>query len=518
MVQKWPVFIKGKRMSTRKASRRSVFSRKIPILLIGCLCCSSLTLFTCDGENIENIPRTGSPQARDLSVGWILTDDHPDTVDEALALAPSYGVSHIQLSHSFIGNIDEIIENPATALMINDVAGRAGALGIRTYVWTHELNADSFIVCFDPDEGTGGILDERRRAYREALAAIPEVDGVVLMFGSASVEPWYAACICPYCLSAGPLYTPFTSPLPVERLDLIMRAVGEVVVNEMGRELIVRTFIHQPWELDVVGEALRGLTDLEMTVMSKEVPQDWEPYYPHNPLIGDVGDHDQIVEFDLAGEYWGLAKLPFCMPAYLQERIRHQARQGTVGAAARIDRYSNHTFDTPGEVNIHAFTRLLEDPWADVDGIWADWVETEYGLTADSVTSKTLIALLARTFDIGRKMYYVKGFWALKKGSDLPDHGRYAELLGGRSLAKWDADYKPWLRELRWPTEQTLKELFQEKSEAIEMCTRSLDELDSIREAFDPVDYEDIRSRLAHQLRCTEIWRWVTDAGNRRAA
>ncbi|MFC1890621.1 fibronectin type III domain-containing protein [Thermodesulfobacteriota bacterium] len=447
-----------------------------------------------------------------LEVGWILTDDDPDAIDRDLSLAPSYNVSHIQLSHSLIMDIDEILEDPAKAVLINDTAARAHDLGIHTYIWAHELNTESFFACFDPAEGSGSTLDVRRQVYRDALAVVPDVDGVVLMFGSSNLEPWYAACFCPYCLFSEPLFTPLTSPHPVDRLDLIMRAVGQAVVSEMGRELIIRTFIHQPWELEWVGEALRNLTGLDLTVMCKEVPQDWEPNYPHNPLIGNAGSHGQIVEFDLTGEYWGQARIPFCMPAYLQYRIQHQVRQGIAGAAGRTNRYSNHPFGTPNEVNVYAFTKLLEDPRADVDGIWAEWIESRYGLTPGSGASETLAELLARTFDIGRKMYYIKGFWALEKGSGLPDHGRYPELLGERSIGRWDPDYKPLERELRCPTEQTLKDIFQEKSEAVEMCARSRDDLEMIREELDPQDYVDIKNRLEHQLRCTEIWRWVADA------
>ena len=55
-------------------------------------------------------------------------------------------------------------------------------------VWSHEFNNVGLTVCFDPADP---VWNERRQAYRSALQAIPTIDGVVLMFGSATLEPWY---------------------------------------------------------------------------------------------------------------------------------------------------------------------------------------------------------------------------------------------------------------------------------------------------------------------------------------
>ena len=43
--------------------------------------------------------------------------------------------------------------------------------------------------------------------------------------------------------------------------------------DEFGKLLIVRTFIHRPSEIEWVGEGLRRAADLQLTAMSKDVPQ-----------------------------------------------------------------------------------------------------------------------------------------------------------------------------------------------------------------------------------------------------
>lgn len=55
-------------------------------------------------------------------------------------------------------------------------------------VWSHEFNNVGLTVCFDPADP---LWEERRQAYRAALTTVPTIDGVVLMFGSSSLEPWF---------------------------------------------------------------------------------------------------------------------------------------------------------------------------------------------------------------------------------------------------------------------------------------------------------------------------------------
>jgi len=59
-------------------------------------------------------------------------------------------------------------------------------------VWVHEFNNVGLSVCFEPGHR---IWRKRQDAYRQALEEIPEIDGVVLMFGSSSLEPWLFSLI-----------------------------------------------------------------------------------------------------------------------------------------------------------------------------------------------------------------------------------------------------------------------------------------------------------------------------------
>jgi len=446
------------------------------------------------------------------TVGWILLDDDRAHISEVLALAPEFGVDAVQLSHDLIMDIDEINQEPGKAELLRDVATEAHEAGLDVYVWAHELSNVPPVLCFDPADP---VWEQRRQAYRDALLAVPEIDGVVLMFGSASPEPWYALCLCQYCLDLPPTGNPILDALhcdPVQRSHLLMDVVRDVVVGEFGGKLIFRTFIHAPYEQDWLVEAINSYTQADIVPMSKDVPQDWEPYYPHNVHFGNVGPRDQVAEFDLAGEYWGRSVIPFALPDYLRYRLGYQFSQGSDGAFGRIERGSAHIFGTPNEVNLYAFSRLVEDPDASTDLIWREWVEYFYGLAPGSQGSDLVISALRRTFDIGRKMYYSKGFWALEKGSDVPTEGQSPALLDQKAISLWDPDYEPWHQELKKPTAQTLSDLAQEKHEARTLSESSLAEVEAAGPHLDTGDYQDLRFRLLHQRRCVDIWDHVTQA------
>jgi hypothetical protein len=437
------------------------------------------------------------------TVGWILLDANREHVSDILARAAAFEVDAVQLSHELIMDIDEINDDPARAELIQDIAEEAHGLGLEVWVWAHELTGDDYLVCFNPDDA---YWEERRAEYVAALDACPAVDGVVLMYGSSSPEPWWSQCLCPYCWSI-PL-----AEQPVFKAGVVLDAVREAVVSEMGRKLMFRTFIHLPQEQTWMQELLAVSPGFDYSVISKDVPQDWQPYYPHNVHFGNVLGRDHVAEFDLAGEYWGLSILPFALPDYLRMRLRHQAAAGGDGAFGRVERGSHQAFGTPNEVNLYAFTRLIRDPDDSTDAIWRDWVEQRYGLEPGSEASDLVISALSRTFDIGRKMYYAKGFWALAKGSEITTSGTSPENLSTKSTALWDPDYAPWYDELQSPTEQTIADLVQEKHEARWLAELSLAELDEAAGALASSDFDDLHQRLAHQRHCVDIWDHATQA------
>ena len=59
--------------------------------------------------------------------------------------------------------------------------------------------------------------------------------------------------------------------------------------------------------------------------MSKAVPQDWQMRGENAAEIGKVGDRPQIIEYDVAGEY-------FLIPVGLEQRIAVKSQLLRAGA------------------------------------------------------------------------------------------------------------------------------------------------------------------------------------------
>jgi hypothetical protein len=429
-------------------------------------------------------------------------------VRATLEAAAAAGVNHVQLSHDLIMNIDEVLgEGP-------DVQSRVDTLnlaillahqhGMEAWIWVHELSEQPPVVCYGPDSALWG---ERAAAYREGLARLPGVDGVVLMFGSAPMPPWFTLCTCDWCLEPEGA-TPLTYPTQADRVRLITEQIGDVVVRELGRKLIARVFVHEPQENAWHADGLAAVRTVDFTAMHKGTVQDWQPYNPFDPTLGHAGPHPAVVELDLAGEYWGLSELPFCAPGYFRHLLRHAAANHGIGAVSRVQRGSHSALGTPNEVNVRAVAALLADPERSLASIWTDFVQARYGV-GPGAASDALAGVLADTFPIRLKSHYALGIWALEKGSDFPRSASFEELDGRGAMPKWDADWQDIWDRLHRPDRATLLELWQEGSEAVELARAAEARFEGMRPLLSEADAADLGRRLLHQRLAAEGWRAV---------
>jgi hypothetical protein len=244
------------------------------------------------------------------------------------------------------------------------------------------------------DDSTWDWIRER---YRKFFEVCPEVDGFVISFseGDYRVD------------SDEEVISEYTVE---EMFRHLINAVYEVC-NEHGKTLIARKFSD---------EALPAILDApkDLVVMQKHTIADWQPYSANNPNLGTYGDHDQICEFDLAGEYVGQSEVPWCALDYIRSRYRFALGRGMVGMVARIDRKGRNAFGTPNEINIGFFSLLLRDPGTDIDEAWRVWTTNRFGEEA----SEAAIAALRPTFELTTRLYWGDriGDWRIQEHSKIP--------------------------------------------------------------------------------------------------
>lgn len=436
--------------------------------------------------------------------GWILMDTDHDRLMSAIDRAADYGVNHIQFSHDLIMDVDDLIGDSADVTarvaLLNEAIEKAHSHGIKTWFWAHEFSNTGFDVCYAPDSD---VWKTRADAYRAGLEMVPDMDGVVLMFGSSSAPPWYTLCTCDWCVDGWP--DELLPPPQDERISIITKTIGDVITKELERELITRVFIHETDENAWHADGLSAVKDLEFTAMHKSETQDWQPYNPPDPTLGETGPHPAILEFDSAGEYLGLSILPWCAPGYYRHRLAHGLSKNVIGVAVRIERGSNRALGTPNEVNILALSRLLKDPETPLESIWNEFIESRYEL-APSAQSTTLAKILADTFPIARKSHYALGIWALEKSSNLPKDLSTDQFFDRGAMPKFDADYQGIWDSLRNPDETVIRALWQEGCESVVLAENSLTLFVTIARTLSEADALDLLSRLSHQYLAARAW------------
>jgi alpha-glucuronidase len=273
------------------------------------------------------------------------------------------------------------------------------------------------------------------------------------------------------------------------------------VCKSLGKTFFVRTFSYKPDELEYICGGLKECKS-DIIVMSKCQPHDWQPYYPHNPAIGNIGNHPQIVEFDLGYEFLGISRVPYIDLNYLKNRLDYGISKGIVGGIIRIERYKWWAWGTPNWANVDIFSKMLLDPSIDQQAMFRDWIASRYGEEA----APYVVSAFSRTFDIVNKSYFALGFWYTDH-SFLQDYRITRDSLWLWSSGKWDKRKKLLEACLLTPTPLILSRVREEKNQAVRMADMSLADIDKAKPYLSPADYAELRHYMVREKAMAEVWR-----------
>lgn len=262
------------------------------------------------------------------SIHWIpLTPDF-DYNQRVAALAPTLGVDTVHFSHTLCHHADDLFRDPAHAGHVRRLADLYRDAGLAVWCWTHEVR-------HPPEElvRDGKLLadDERLQSHLEKKYAtffsetLPGLDGLVLTFAETQF----------------PVYQDDRIVSDRDRMDRTEQLIHRMrdICHRHGKRLAIRDFVYRADEVDAFREVIRRLPE-DVIVMSKCVPHDWQPFYPHNPLIGDVGGREQWIEHDFGLEYEGQHLYPFANLDTVFDRFRHGVKNGSKTLCLRLDRYA----------------------------------------------------------------------------------------------------------------------------------------------------------------------------------
>ncbi len=445
--------------------------------------------------------------------GWVILSGDPSTVHNSIKQAAKYGVNHVQLSHGLIMNIDDLLggttESAAKTRLINSSIKLAHQFGMKVYVWCHEFyvpDKKEKEICYSPESP---IWDKRKEAYKKGIGLIPEVDGIILMYGSSPVPPWKTTCTCEWCKAHGLNETPGHHADMAKRIALLTREIGGFITNVLHKELFIRTFVHEPEEINWYNHGLSDVKDVPFSLMHKSPVQDWQPYNPHNACLGEIPNRDFVVENDAAGEYLGRSVLPYCSPGYYLYRLHYMKQKGGAGTVTRMGIHNTVVTGSPNFMNLYAIAAFNLDNNVALDSIWEQGLRGLYGNNLSTAALGTLRQVFEKTAFIRMKSHFVLGIWAYDQSSDYPKTLKLSQFYDRGDMPKWDPGWVNVWSSLDKPDIATIKNIWQESSEAVEQAKQCIAMLAGLNANLADSVCATICRWFAHQYLAAKTWRAI---------
>jgi hypothetical protein len=300
--------------------------------------------------------------------------------------------------------------------LLKVIAEQATSLGIDLYLQTKELWFPDIL--FESNLMKNGKICPSEpywwetflpRKYHELLVNFPEIAGIVTSTGTRESRASLAhgKCQCEQCRSMD---------LAEWQRNIVMAMYKPL--KEAGKKLVVRDFTYYAREQNGLRSGLLDLPE-DIIISIKNVPQDYYPTFPHNPLIGNTGKHEQWIEYEVMGEYFGWGVNPCIVLDDIKYRMKYCLDKGASGFTARIDweALPNHScFETQNLLNLYGIAHLAMNPDLPVKDIYYRWLQEE-GLLAEGLdpqklnrTIEWVMEIFQRTWPAMSKAPYMNGF------------------------------------------------------------------------------------------------------------
>jgi hypothetical protein len=469
--------------------------------------------------------------------GWnILSDNYNDAIN-TISAASAFDINHLQLSHNIIMDLNEIRLEKKKAL-VNELVSRAHRSGIREVViWDHTL----YELKYYPDEfktGPNGTINLDnpdfwkwfKNDYYEMMQLVPEVDGLVLTFieTGARAENQFSLK-----LKTGS-----------EKLAAVVDAVAEVICDELGKQLYIRTFAYTDTEYKNTIGCISHIKNQKIIMMMKETPHDFFLTHPNDKYAGTI-NRPTLMEFDAANEFNGQGIIANTWPDYIIRRWSELIkRPNVIGYVARTDRYGDtHLIGTPNEINLFVLKRYTEDQKVTPEIFYDEFISSKYGSQAvkylkpafkmafDIITSSlyTLGTNVANhskmDFDPYKSSYgrHVSGKWLdppvvfikhdvnreFNYWTDIIEHiapARYKLPDAGLNTEAPIVIKNNWVTPVEKMDEQYLKYIMAEKNYGVRQAEEALDLIKKAKGSLKEADYKQLYELFSRTLTTTRLY------------
>ncbi len=457
---------------------------------------------------VAMVPAWAQPASPFAMNGWQFHSYDIPKVELAIRKAPEYGVNFFIFSHGLFRSVEGYLQSdpsldpkrPMESIpKLRGAGGGPGGSRIRPgywekmqglcrladqvkipyYMWIHEFDdipdrflIDGRIVDFD-NPGLFPYIEDR---YERLLKAVPGTAGFVLtlhesdypLFRNATVRSKY--------------------PVP-ERMYRTVKLIYDVAKRH-NKQFILRTFLYEPKEFEWMSQAIARLPD-DVTIMSKDTPHEFDPFYPWDPMHGKMGKKKHIVEIDLGMEKsFERPQAHYVQAEYVKRAVQHVRDLKLAGMVGRCQLW-DHPFEDTHEANLYAFSRFMQNPDEDLQKVMTDWASKRYPAKA----VPHIVSALNRTQFVNHHGRYFLRFWLMKQiGVQWNDYEYYFGHLLMRSRSKWtnDPEDKKMLDALYNPDRATFDKLVAEKDEVIRQAKLSIADMEAAVPFLTPAQAESL--------------------------
>jgi hypothetical protein len=261
--------------------------------------------------------------------------------------------------------------------------------------------------------------------------------------------------------------------------------------QKAGRKLIIRDFVRSPKDHEEMISASAGAPP-EVIISLKNTPHDFYPTFPHNPRIGAVGGHQQWIEYDVWGQFFGMGVFPCILLEDMKRRMQYALDHGATGFIARTDwecMTEGSAMNSLNKLNLYGAALLSYDLDTNFDVIYREWlrhsVSTAFSVSdipsAPGVSGELSQANLAKLRSIFDKTWTVFAEGIYVGDCVFHEDGMIPITLDdawwimteNHSLADWDPSKKSALD----MTPANVKRLLGQKETALALIRKLRDEV-----------------------------------------
>jgi hypothetical protein len=452
--------------------------------------------------------------------GWQFHERDVPRLAEAIKKAPDYGVNFFIFSHGLFDHVEEFLNSAERQRDVLYLGSLADQEKIAWYLWVHEFDdiPDRFRVktqlsANDPRLSQAAVtsgfhlgsrvnmddpalFDYLRDRYERLLAKCPTAAGLVLTLHESDNKVFRDSEV--------------QSKLPPpERIYSVAKLVYDVV-KKHNKKLILRNFFYEPREMEYFAQAIKRLPD-DIIIMNKDSVHEFDPWYPPDPMHGQVGKKQQIMEPDLGVEKAWSRQGHYAQVEYIKRYMQRARDTHMIGAVGRAHFFWDHAFNDSHEINLYAFSRFMKDPDLDADTVFHDWATLHYPKEAVPYVASAL----KRTEFIQHHGRWFLGFWLTKSlGEEWGDYPYYFEHILLRSRYKWTHDPADKALEdgLYSPDKALFARLVEEKDQVIQQVRASMADVQNAARYLSPEQLGPLREGFDYLLDAAKLEREWTRA------